>query len=73
MLVVRYALACSSDCVCSYSVPAVMADIWAPAARGYAVSFFCVCVFTGPVMGPVVGSLCVNFFRGYHYYIEIRY
>ncbi|KIM73832.1 hypothetical protein PILCRDRAFT_828732 [Piloderma croceum F 1598] len=32
---------------------AIMADIWAPAARGYAVSFFCVCVFTGPVIGPV--------------------
>jgi MFS transporter, DHA1 family, multidrug resistance protein len=39
-----------------------MADIWAPAARGHAVSIFVVCVFIGPVLGPVVGSLCVHIF-----------
>jgi len=39
-----------------------MADIWAPAARGHAVSLFVVCVFIGPVLGPVVGSLWVYLF-----------
>jgi MFS family permease len=40
----------------------VIADIWDPVYRGVATSVFASAVFLGPVLGPVVGSLCVSCF-----------
>ena len=35
----------------------VIADVWDAAGRGLATSLFVACVFLGPVLGPIVGSL----------------
>jgi MFS transporter, DHA1 family, multidrug resistance protein len=34
----------------------VIVDLWDPVSRGAATSLFTVCVFLGPVMGPIVGG-----------------
>ncbi|KAJ1032912.1 hypothetical protein NDA16_000191 [Ustilago loliicola] len=34
----------------------VIADIWDPVGRGYAMSLFSCAVFIGPVMGPIIGG-----------------
>jgi MFS family permease len=39
------------------NAPGLMSDLWAAHERGLAVSFFTVCVFLGPVLGPIVSSL----------------
>ncbi|KAL8919990.1 MAG: hypothetical protein Q9172_004713 [Xanthocarpia lactea] len=38
------------------NVSAALGDIWAPKARGTAVTFYAVCVTGGPTLGPVIGS-----------------
>lgn len=52
----RYCIVCADDS----GRAGVMADIWDPARRGIAMSLFTACVFLGPVLGPVVGSLWVT-------------
>jgi DHA1 family multidrug resistance protein-like MFS transporter len=38
----------------------VVADIWDPLTRGLATNIFSTMIFLGPVLGPVVGGLCVQ-------------
>ncbi|KAL8825922.1 MAG: hypothetical protein Q9170_007604 [Blastenia crenularia] len=38
------------------NVSAALGDLWAPKARGTAVTFYAVCVTGGPTLGPVIGS-----------------
>jgi len=43
------------------NVSAALGDIWAPKARGMAVTFYAVAVVGGPTIGPIIGSaLTVN-------------
>ena len=38
----------------------VVADIWDPATRGLATTIFSTMIFFGPVLGAVIGGLCVH-------------
>ena len=38
----------------------LMFDIWDPIRRGIATALFVAGVFVGPVLGPIVGGLCVH-------------
>lgn len=55
------------------NVSAALGDIWAPKARGTAVTFYAVAVVGGPTLGPLIGSaLLVNPHLGWRWteYIE---
>lgn len=55
------------------NVSAALGDIWAPKARGIAVTFYAVAVVGGPTLGPIIGSaLLVNPQLGWRWteYIE---
>ncbi|KAL6713992.1 hypothetical protein ACLMJK_008486 [Lecanora helva] len=55
------------------NVSAALGDIWAPKARGIAVTFYAVAVVGGPTLGPVIGAaLTVNKRLGWRWteYIE---
>lgn len=41
------------------NVSAALGDMWAPKARGIAVTFYAVAVVGGPTIGPVIGSALV--------------
>lgn len=41
------------------NVSAALGDIWAPKARGIAVTFYAVAVVGGPTVGPIIGSALV--------------
>ena len=42
------------------NVSAALGDIWAPRARGIAVTFYAVCVVGGPTLGPGMRSRCLD-------------
>jgi MFS family permease len=55
------------------NVSAALGDIWAPSARGTAVTFYAVAVVGGPTLGPTIGAaLTVNKHLGWRWteYIE---
>ncbi|KAK0856761.1 hypothetical protein LTR03_001098 [Friedmanniomyces endolithicus] len=55
------------------NVSAALGDMYAPKARGIAVTFYAVCVVGGPTIGPVIGSaLTANSHLGWRWteYIE---
>ncbi|KAL8663136.1 MAG: hypothetical protein Q9168_008147, partial [Polycauliona sp. 1 TL-2023] len=54
------------------NVSAALGDIWAPKARGTAVTFYAVCVTGGPTLGPVIGSSITVSYLGWRWteYIE---
>ncbi|CAD6592895.1 MAG: hypothetical protein ASARMPRED_006777 [Alectoria sarmentosa] len=55
------------------NVSAALGDIWAPKARGTAVTFYAVAVVGGPTLGPVIGAaLTVNKHLGWRWteYVE---
>lgn len=38
------------------NVPGLIADIWGPVDRGNAMAIFCVMIFSGPALGPVISG-----------------
>ncbi|KAL8650785.1 MAG: hypothetical protein Q9226_004998 [Calogaya cf. arnoldii] len=54
------------------NVSAALGDLWAPKARGTAVTFYAVCVTGGPTLGPVIGSSLTVSYLGWRWteYIE---
>lgn len=45
----------------------VIADMWDPVGRGYAMSVFSCSVFIGPVMGPIVGGFVTQSYLGWRW------
>ncbi|GAK64347.1 MFS polyamine transporter [Moesziomyces antarcticus] len=45
----------------------VIADMWDPVGRGYAMSLFSCSVFIGPVMGPIVGGFVTQSYLGWRW------
>ncbi|KAL9626010.1 MAG: hypothetical protein Q9204_007656 [Flavoplaca sp. TL-2023a] len=54
------------------NVSAALGDLWAPKARGTAVTFYALCVTGGPTLGPVIGSSLTVSYLGWRWteYIE---
>lgn len=48
-----------------------LADLWSPAERAQAMSFFAATTLAGPCIGPVLGSLIVGHLSWY--YILLRH
>lgn len=45
----------------------VIADMWDPIGRGFAMSLFSCAVFIGPVMGPIVGGFVTQSYLGWRW------
>ncbi|KAJ9479051.1 putative Polyamine transporter 3 (putative) [Pseudozyma hubeiensis] len=45
----------------------VIADMWDPVGRGFAMSLFSCSVFIGPVMGPIVGGFVTQSYLGWRW------
>ena len=41
------------------NVSAALSDVWAPAARGYAVVYYSIAVVGGPTIGPLIGAAII--------------
>ncbi|KAK9361119.1 major facilitator superfamily domain-containing protein [Lipomyces starkeyi] len=52
---------------CLAVVPASFADIFGNKTRGMAIAIFATCVFTGPVIAPVVGGFIVTSYLGWRW------
>lgn len=48
-------------------VSAVYADIWPPAERSIAISFYAAAVYAGPTLGPIIGSLFTESHLGWRW------
>lgn len=45
----------------------VIADMWDPVGRGFAMSLFSCSVFIGPVLGPIIGSFVTQSYLGWRW------